>query len=137
MPHWLPFLAFGVSTTLKKAAGREAFQELAEQGPLPLGGAVLTGPGRLRKKGIIHVAAVDLLGRASEASLRKSAGSAMEIVNRLDFRSIAFPVLGAGATGGMDEQDAYEILTDALMKIPSFAEVRIVRARAAKNRSDR
>ncbi len=125
LPYWL-LIPQGVSKAIKEAAGQEPFRELIEHGPLPLGGAVLTGPGRLKRKGIIHVAGINIFWQASEKSIRDSAQSAMAIVNKLNFRSVAFPVIGAGA-GGMNEQRAYEILVDALMKIPSRAEVRIVR----------
>lgn len=124
LPSWLLLSRQSIATEIGIAAGREPFKELAEHGSLPLGGAVLTGAGRLKKKGIIHVAGVNLLGWATEKSVRQSAESAMEIVNRLHFRSVAFPVIGVES---MKEQRAYEILTDALMKIPSVAEVRIVR----------
>ena len=59
IPYWL-LMPRGVSGALLKAAGNEPFRELTEAGPLPLGGATLTGPGRIRTlKGIIHVASLD------------------------------------------------------------------------------
>jgi O-acetyl-ADP-ribose deacetylase len=125
IPQWLLVFS-GVSATIRDKAGNEPFRELAESGPLPLGGAMLTGSGRLQIKGIIHVAGIDMLWRASEKSIRTSVLSAMKIVNDLDFRSVAFPLIGAGA-GGMDEERAYAILRDTLIATPTNADVRIVR----------
>ena len=61
IPWWL-LLPQGVSGAIKKRAGCQPFREVAKHGPIPLGQAVLTGPGRLPYKGIIHVA-----GNAADA----------------------------------------------------------------------
>jgi O-acetyl-ADP-ribose deacetylase len=126
IPYWL-LIPSGVSGAIKRKAGLEPFRELAENGPIPLGGAVLTGPGRLRTvKGIIHVAGINMFWRASEQSVRDSVVNAMKIVNQLNFQSVAFPLIGSGA-GGMNESRAYEILRDTLVATPTQADVRIVR----------
>lgn len=125
IPHWL-LIPQGVSGAIKRRAGGEPFRELAESGPIPLGEAVLTGAGRLPFKGIIHVAGINMFWRASEDSIRESVKSAMKIVNDLNFRSVAFPLVGAG-TGGVDEEDAYELIRDTLIATPTCADVRIVR----------
>jgi O-acetyl-ADP-ribose deacetylase (regulator of RNase III) len=55
IPWWL-LVPQGVSGAIKKRAGYKPFRELARMGSIPLGGAVLTGPGKLPHKAIIHVA---------------------------------------------------------------------------------
>jgi O-acetyl-ADP-ribose deacetylase len=126
IPYWL-LIPQGVSGAIRRRAGKEPFRELAESGPIPLGGAILTGPGRLRQiKGIIHVAGINMFWRASEPSIRDSVVNAMKIVNDLNFRSVAFPLIGAG-TGGVDEDRAYEIIRDMLIATPTQADVRIVK----------
>ncbi|HVK02831.1 MAG TPA: macro domain-containing protein [Armatimonadaceae bacterium] len=127
IPWWL-LLPQGVSGAIKRRAGYEPFREVARHGPMPLGSAVLTGAGRLPFRGIIHVAGISLLWRSSERSIRDSAASAMRIVQEQGFRSVAFPVIGAGS-GGMGEARAFDILHDALLGLPAEAEVRIVRFR--------
>ncbi len=42
----------------QRRGGLSPFREVARHGPIPLGGAVLTGAGRLPFKGIIHVAGI-------------------------------------------------------------------------------
>ncbi len=71
---------------------------------LPLGGAVATGPGKLRMKAIIHVAGIDLLWRSSEWSIRESVRNAMTIVKGKGYESVAFPLIGAGTGGGKAER---------------------------------
>jgi O-acetyl-ADP-ribose deacetylase len=124
IPWWL-LLPQGVSGAIKKQAGREPFRELARHGPIPLGGAVLTTAGKLPYRGIIHVAGINLLWRASERSIRDSVRSAMEIVNEQGFASVAFPVIGSGS-GSFSRSKALDIMLEELSRIESSAPVRVV-----------
>ena len=125
IPWWL-LLPQGVSGAIKRRGGYAPFRELGRYGPIPLGGAVLTGAGRLRFKGIIHVAGISMLWRSSERSIRRSVRSAIELARENTFRSIAFPLIGAGTGGGKPEQVA-TIMTDELESLEYEGEVRIVR----------
>lgn len=71
IPWWL-LLPQGVSGAIKRKGGIRPFVEVGRAGRIPLGGAVLTGAGRLNFKAIIHVAAINMLWRASEFSIRES-----------------------------------------------------------------
>ncbi len=102
LPWWL-LLPAGVSGAIKKRAGREPFIELGRRGILPLGAAVETTAGRLPFRAIIHVAGIGLLWRSSPRSVRLSARNALKLATERDYRSIAFPLIGAG-TGGGDPQ---------------------------------
>ena len=99
IPWWL-LLPQGVSGAIKRRAGLQPFREVGRFGPIPLGGAVLTTAGRLPFRGIIHVAGINLLWRSSEFSIRQSVRSALGIVSREGFASVAFPLIGAGSGGG-------------------------------------
>ncbi len=124
IPWWL-LLPQGVSGALKKHAGTKPFRELRRAGMIPLGGAVITSPGKLPVKALIHVAAINLLWRASEKSIRSSVTNALELVEAHRFASVAFPVLGAGS-GGYDHASALRIMEDQIGLEPHRAEVRIV-----------
>lgn len=100
IPWWL-LIPQGVSRAIKKRGGYRPFRELARQGPIPLGGAVLTSAGKLPLHGIIHVAGIDMLWRSSERSIRASVANALKLAEKHRFRSIAMPLIGAG-TGGRD-----------------------------------
>ncbi|MBI1784901.1 macro domain-containing protein, partial [Candidatus Sumerlaeota bacterium] len=117
-----------VSGAIKKRCGYQPFIELGKMGPIPLGGAVLTSAGRLPFKGIIHVAGINMLWRASEFSIRASVTNAMEIVNREGFPSAAFPIIGAGS-GGFRVERALEIMQSQFAGIESPSRVWIVRFR--------
>lgn len=124
IPWWL-LLPQGVSGAIKKRAGYGPFFELGRLGPIPLGGAVLTGAGRLPFKGIIHVAGIDMLWRSSERSIRASVRSALALAREKGFESVAFPLIGAG-TGGMGPERALRLMAAEAGASEFEGEVRIV-----------
>lgn len=129
IPWWL-LLPQGVSGAIKKKAGYGPFREVARHGPIPLGGAVLTGAGRLPHRAIIHVAGISMFWVASERSIKGSVRSAMRIVNEKGFQSAAFPIIGGG-TGGAAQEEALAFMLEAFAECSSAARVIVVRFRKA------
>jgi O-acetyl-ADP-ribose deacetylase (regulator of RNase III) len=127
IPWWL-LLPQGVSGAIKRRAGLQPFRELGRLGPIPLGGVVHTSAGRLPYKAILHVAGINMLWRASRASIEDSVRNAMELAGKLGLRSIAFPILGAGS-GGFDREAAERIMLETLATLTSEVEVVVVRYR--------
>ena len=122
-PWWL-LLPQGVSGAIKRRGGKDPFRELARMGMIPLEGAVVTGPGRLPFRAIILVAGISLLWRSSEWSVRVSLRNAL--AKQRGYRSIAFPLIGAGSGGGKaDRSQAW--MADELAGLDNDGEVRIVR----------
>ncbi len=99
--------------------------ELGKKGPIPLGGAVVTGSGRLPQRAIIHVAGISMFWRASERSIRDCVRSAMALVQEHQWKSVAFPVIGAGS-GGFNRAKALEIMKDEFARLQSRATVIVV-----------
>ncbi|MBN8470767.1 macro domain-containing protein [Corallococcus exiguus] len=126
IPWWL-LLPQGVSGAIKRRGGTAPFREVARVGPMPLGSAVVTGPGTLPFKGIIHVAGINMLWRASARSIQDSVRNALERAGEHGFRSVAFPIIGAGS-GSFNEDRALELMREALGDAPDF-DVRVVRFR--------
>jgi O-acetyl-ADP-ribose deacetylase (regulator of RNase III) len=114
LPWWL-LVPQGVSGAIKRHGGHAPFRELARVGPMPLGTAVVTSAGRLPYKGIIHVAGINLLWRASERSIRDSVANALARAREHRFASVAFPIIGAGS-GGFDEARALAFMRSELEK---------------------
>jgi O-acetyl-ADP-ribose deacetylase (regulator of RNase III) len=132
IPWWL-LLPQGVSGAIKKRGGTRPFRELAKSGPMVLGSAVLTGAGKLPYKGIIHVAGINMLWRASERSIRQSIRSVMQIVRERQFESVAFPVIGAGS-GGFNSKKSLELMLEELKSIETDTRVLIVLYKGRLNR---
>jgi len=124
-PWWL-LLPQGVSGAIKKRAGLQPFRELGRKGILPLGGAVETSAGHLPYKAIIHVAGINMLWRSSEASIRDSVRNAMELAETRGYRSVAFPLIGAGSGGGKIAE-VLKWMVDELSRIEFDGEVRVIR----------
>lgn len=135
IPGWL-LLPQGVSGAIKRKAGTGPFRELARLGPIPLGGAVHTGAGRLPYKAIIHVAGINLLWRASRASIEDSVRNALKVAESLGLRSLAFPVIGAGS-GGFDRAEAERIMLETFGSLSSDVETVLVRFAAGSRRSEK
>lgn len=127
IPWWL-LLPQGVSGAIKRRAGKGPFVELARMGAIPLGGAVLTSAGRLHYRGIIHVAGIDLLWRASERSIVDSVLSAVAVAQAQRFKSIALPAIGAGS-GGFDEATSLALITRVLDDCTHGLDATVVRYR--------
>lgn len=127
IPWWL-LLPQGVSGAIKRRAGYGPFRELGRLGAIPTGGAVFTGAGRLRHKGIIHVAGINLLWVSSESSIRASVRSAVELARTHRFTSMAFPLIGAG-TGGKKPGVVEAWMLDELGRLEFEGVVRVVRYR--------
>ena len=120
----------GVSGAIKRRGGYRPFRELARHGPIPLGGAVKTGAGRLSFRAIIHVAGINMFWRSSERAIRGCVRNALGIAREQGYRSIAFPLIGAG-TGGYSPEKVLTIMRDEVGKHEYDGEVRIVRYRRA------
>ena len=127
IPWWL-LLPQGVSGAIKRRAGYAPFRELQRHGPIPLGGAVETGAGRLPFRAIIHVAGINMLWRSSERAIRGCIGSALNIARDRRYRSVAFPLVGAG-TGGFPPARVIEIMQDEARQIDFEGEIRFVKFR--------
>ncbi len=125
IPWWL-LLPQGVSGAIKKRGGYAPFRELGKAGPIPLGGAVLTGAGKLPFRAIIHVAGISMWWRSSERSIRDSVRNALALATQHGFQSIAFPLIGAG-TGGGSEADVLAMMQSELSECTFDGHVRIVR----------
>jgi O-acetyl-ADP-ribose deacetylase (regulator of RNase III) len=125
LPWWM-LLPQGVAGAIRRKAGIAPFWELTAAGPMALGAAVATGAGRLPYRAIIHVAAIDLLWRSSERAVRDSVQNAVALAVTLGMRSLALPLLGAGV-GGLGEERALRVITEALATAHFDGEVRVVR----------
>jgi O-acetyl-ADP-ribose deacetylase (regulator of RNase III) len=117
IPWWL-LLPQGVSGAIKKKAGIAPFRELGRCGLLPLGGAVFTSAGRLPYQGIIHVAGINAIWRASEHSVRDSVRNAVAVAQEHGCRSIAFPLIGSGS-GGLKPERVKAMMLDELGRLDS------------------
>jgi len=129
IPWWL-LLPQGVSGAIKRAAGFGPFRQLSRAGAIPLGGAVLTGAGRLPFRAIIHVAGLTIFWRSSEMIVRKCVSSALAVAAAHQIDTIAFPLIGAG-TGGLDPDRVEKLIAEQASQTDYGGKIVIVRFRGA------
>ena len=124
IPWWL-LIPQGISGAIKRKAGYKPFKELPKFKSIPLGGAVITSAGKLKYKAIIHVAAINMLWRATEYSIKNSVINAVKIATEQNYNSLAFPIIGAG-TGSFSKVDSLDIMKETLKALDINMNIKIV-----------
>ncbi len=124
IPWWL-LLPQGVSGAIKKHGGYSPFIEVSKFGSIPIGEARLTSAGKLKFKAIIHVAGINMFWFATEKSIRDSVASAIKLAEDNRFRSIAFPLIGAGS-GNRGKEFSKKVMLSAFEEINSSLQVTLV-----------
>jgi len=107
-------LGTGVAGALARRGGgaiqEECDEILRRDGPLEVGGAAITGGGKLAVRFVIHAAAMGDIPVTPD-SIRNATRSALELAEQHEVRSIAFPVLGTGV-GGYPFSEAARIMVE-------------------------
>jgi len=82
-------------------------------------------------KGIIHVAGINMLWTATERSIRDSVKNAIRLAHEKGFKSIAFPLIGAGS-GRFNQDQAKSLMLDELSMLDVPVAVKVVIFKPAK-----
>jgi O-acetyl-ADP-ribose deacetylase (regulator of RNase III) len=122
-------LGSGVAGAIRDQGGPSIQAECDAIESVPLGGAAVTGAGRLPARHVIHAAAMHPGGGADEASVREAARSSFRLADQLGCRTLAMPAIGAGI-GGFPMQRCAEILLEEarahLRGVTQLEEIRFV-----------
>jgi len=90
----------GVAGVISRAAGPDLQAEsdrlVREHGPFPTGSAVITTPGRLAFKGVIHAVGPRQGEGDEEAKLFRALASAFGCAKERGWSSVAFPAVSSG-----------------------------------------
>ncbi len=105
------WMGAGTAGAIVRAGGREIEDEAIRQGPIGVGEAVVTGPGNLACRHVIHAAAMGQDLHTSADKIRSSTDNALKRAEELGVTSIAFPALGTGV-GGFDYEHAAQIMLE-------------------------
>ncbi len=92
-------LGAGVAGAIRKRGGPSIQKECSDIGPVELGKAAITTGGNLKAKKVIHAASMNLGGRTTKESLRKSILNSLRIGSEFGIETIAFPAIGTGIAG--------------------------------------
>src|SRR6266851_6012718 len=92
-------LGAGVPGAIRRKGGEEIQRECDAIGSIPVGYAAITTGGKLKARFVIHAASMQLGGKTTADSLRRSTAHCLRIANERGLKSIAFPAVGTGIAG--------------------------------------
>ncbi len=92
-------LGGGVAGAIRRKGGEEIQRECDAIGSIPVGYAAITGGGKLKARFVIHAASMQLGGKTTADSLRRSTAHSLRIAAEHKLKSIAFPAVGTGIAG--------------------------------------
>jgi O-acetyl-ADP-ribose deacetylase (regulator of RNase III) len=112
----------GVAGAIVRAGGREIQQEsdawVAQHGPVPTGGAAITGAGRLPARHVIHAVGPVWGNRGDEDDLLASAvTSALALAAGHNLKSVSLPGISTGIFGFPKERGARVIVAAVLAAV--------------------
>jgi len=105
----------GVALAIKKKGGASIEKEAVERGPGQVGGAILTGAGKLKAKYVVHAVTMGMDFKTSEEAIRRSAYNALLCAHDNNISSIAFCALGCG-TGKFSPSDSAKIMAQEVFR---------------------
>ena len=119
----------GVAGAIRRKGGEEIQKECDRIGPIEIGGAAVTGAGKLKAKYVIHAATMGMDFRTNADIIRRATRSTLKKAVELGIKSVAFPALGCGV-GGFPEKECARILIEEVQEHAkgetSLREVRLV-----------
>ncbi len=120
------YMGAGVAGALKAHGGIEIEKEAIKKGPIPIGGAIETGAGRLNAKYVIHAAVMGMDFETDEKYIRDATKNSLLLAEKLKIESISFPALGTGV-GEFPVPDCAKIMFEETKKFDSTDPVYIKR----------
>ena len=112
-------LGGGVAGAIRRKGGPSIQQECDQVGSIPVGGAAITGSGKLKARHVIHAASMHLGGTTTPKALRSSTAHSLRIAAENGLRSIAFPAVGTGIAGFPMRECAEIMLEEVVQHLKS------------------
>ena len=113
------WLGGGVAGAIKKRGGIEIEKEAVMKGPVPIGQAIVTTPGKLPCKAIIHAPTMTEPGSpTTPQNVMAATMAALTLARDFGYRRVAIPGMGTGV-GGVAPHEAAKAIVHV---IRSFAE---------------
>jgi O-acetyl-ADP-ribose deacetylase (regulator of RNase III) len=103
----------GVAGAIVRKGGRIIQEESNVIGYVPVGGAAITGAGKLKARYVIHTVGPVWGEGDEEAKLRSAVRSTLKLASERGFETLAMPAVSAGIFGFPKAQCAH-IITDEL-----------------------
>lgn len=111
----------GVAGAIKRKGGVEIEKEAVAKGPIGIGEAIHTSAGSLKAKFVIHAAVMGDDRTTDWEKIYKATKSSLELAERLEVKSMAFPALGTGVGGFPYKESAHAMLQAIEEVAPSLS----------------
>jgi O-acetyl-ADP-ribose deacetylase (regulator of RNase III) len=92
-------LGGGVAGAIRRKGGAAIQAECDKIGTIPVGGAAITGGGKLKARHVIHAASMQLGGQTTAHALQSSTAHSLRIAAQNKLKTISFPAVGTGIAG--------------------------------------
>jgi O-acetyl-ADP-ribose deacetylase (regulator of RNase III) len=112
-------LGGGVAGAIRRKGGDSIQRECNGIGSIPIGGAAITGAGKLKAKFVIHAASMSLGGETTSRALRSATAHSLRIAAERGIETIAFPAVGTGIAGFPLSECAEIMLREAVRHLRS------------------
>lgn len=112
------WMGSGVAGAIKRVGGKIIEDEAVAKGPIPIGSAIETNAGNLKAKYVIHAAVMGQDLTTNEKYIRDATKSVLNLCERLQLKSVAFPALGTGV-GGFPMDKCAEIMISEVVSFQS------------------
>ena len=121
-------LGAGVSGAIASKGGPSIQREMSLIGHCPVGGAVVTGAGKLKARYVIHAVGPRMGEGDEDAKLRSATLEPLKRAEELKISSIAFPAISTGIYGFPVDRCARIMLSATLIHFGSGGAVSLKRA---------
>lgn len=101
----------GVAGAILRKGGRVIQEECDKIGYCPVGGAVITSAGKLKAKYVIHAVGPRMGEGDEDNKLRNATLSSLELADKYNVESIAFPAISTGIFGYPKDRCAQVMLS--------------------------
>jgi O-acetyl-ADP-ribose deacetylase (regulator of RNase III) len=119
-------LGGGVAGAIRRKGGESIQRECNAIGAIPIGGAAITGAGKLKARFVIHAASMPLGGMTTSRALRNSTAHSLRIAAERDLATIAFPAVGTGIAGFPLSECAEIMLRETIQHLRTHTSPRTV-----------
>ena len=121
------WMGSGVAGAIKKSGGQQIETEAVSQGPIKIGGAVITTGGNLPAPYVIHAAGMGQDLRTDADKVRQATRASLKLAEEKQLKSIAFPAIGTGVGGLSTHLCAQVMLNEAIHFLTESTSLRMVR----------
>lgn len=106
----------GVAAVIVRVGGNVIQEESDKIGFVPIGGVGVTSAGNLKAKKVFHISTIDWESgkKATLEDIKMGTKAALDKAEELKFKTIAFPLLGAGVVGLSEDKVLSAIIRVAI-----------------------